>query len=57
MNDSLNEVQQREVSTVIVDVVSQQHAAQQREFAESRTTLERLHVELKTTTEQHLTQQ
>ena len=40
-----------------MDVVSQQHAAQQQELAESRTTLERMQFELKTTTEEHVTQQ
>ena len=57
MIDPLNEVQKREVNTMIMDVVSQQHAAQQRELAESRTTLERMQFELKTTTEEHVTQQ
>ena len=57
MNDPLNEVQKREVSTMIMDVVSQQHTAQQRKLAESRTTLERMQYELKTTAEEHVTQQ
>ena len=51
MNDPLNEVQKREVNAMIMDVVSQQHSAQQRELAESRTTLERLQNDLKETTE------
>ena len=42
---------------MIMDVVSQQHAAQQRELAESRTMLERMQFELKTTTDEHVTQQ
>ena len=57
MNDPLNEVQKREVNEMIMGVVSQQHTAQQRELAESRTTLERMQYELKTTTEEHVTQQ
>ena len=57
MNDPLNEVQKREVNAMIMDVVSQQHTAQQRELAESRTTLERMQYDLKKTTEEHVTQQ
>ena len=57
MNDFLNEVQKHEVNTMIMDVVSQQHAAQQREFAESRTMTERMQYELKSATEEHVTQQ
>ena len=57
MNDPLNEVQKREVNEMIMAVVSQQHTAQQRELAESRTTLERMQYDLKKTTEEHVTQQ